>query len=162
MRCSNLKLDSRNRWNPSVGPCVRQSRWWAHFESTRINIALTIVKKEFEETLSLQKCDGYLDLRAFQGEIVSARVVVLEERGRLNEVADLTPILTILDTLPAGSREARRTMLGSVVAESRRYPPSRKVMLARRVQQAVDLVLVSSTGSPVQRFTASPLHSPSR
>jgi hypothetical protein len=51
---------------------------------------------------------------------------------------------------------------GSVVAESRRYLPSLKVMLARRVQQAVDLVLVSSTGSPVQRFTASPLHSPSR
>jgi hypothetical protein len=25
-----------------------------------------MVKKEVEETLSLQKCDGYLDLRAFR------------------------------------------------------------------------------------------------
>jgi SAM-dependent methyltransferase len=31
--------------------------------------------------------------------------------GRLNEVADAAPILTLLDTLPAGFREARRTML---------------------------------------------------
>ncbi len=32
--------------------------------------------------------------------------------GRLNEVADIRPILTILDTLPEGFREARRTLLG--------------------------------------------------
>ena len=32
--------------------------------------------------------------------------------GRLNEVADITPILTILDTLPEGFRDARRAMLG--------------------------------------------------
>jgi ubiquinone/menaquinone biosynthesis C-methylase UbiE len=32
--------------------------------------------------------------------------------GRLNEVADIRPILTILDTLPEGFRHARRTMLG--------------------------------------------------
>jgi ubiquinone/menaquinone biosynthesis C-methylase UbiE len=31
--------------------------------------------------------------------------------GRLNEVADISPILTILDTLPHGFREARRTLL---------------------------------------------------
>jgi ubiquinone/menaquinone biosynthesis C-methylase UbiE len=31
--------------------------------------------------------------------------------GRLNEVADVTPCLTILDGLPEGFREARRTML---------------------------------------------------
>jgi SAM-dependent methyltransferase len=31
--------------------------------------------------------------------------------GRLNEVADAAPILTLLDTLPAGFQEARRTML---------------------------------------------------
>jgi demethylmenaquinone methyltransferase/2-methoxy-6-polyprenyl-1,4-benzoquinol methylase/phosphoethanolamine N-methyltransferase len=31
--------------------------------------------------------------------------------GRLNEVADAAPILTLLDTLPEGFREARRTML---------------------------------------------------
>lgn len=32
--------------------------------------------------------------------------------GRLNEVADISPILTLLDTLPEGFREARRTLLG--------------------------------------------------
>lgn len=32
--------------------------------------------------------------------------------GRLNEVADITPVLTILDRLPNGFREARRAMLG--------------------------------------------------
>src|SRR5580704_1141376 len=32
--------------------------------------------------------------------------------GRLNEVADLGPILTTLDTLPEGFREARRALLG--------------------------------------------------
>jgi ubiquinone/menaquinone biosynthesis C-methylase UbiE len=31
--------------------------------------------------------------------------------GRLNEVADISPILTILDTLPEGFHEARRTLL---------------------------------------------------
>ncbi len=31
--------------------------------------------------------------------------------GRLNEVADLQPVLATLDTLPSGFREARRTML---------------------------------------------------
>jgi SAM-dependent methyltransferase len=32
--------------------------------------------------------------------------------GRLNDVADLSPVLTILDALPDGFREARRTMIG--------------------------------------------------
>jgi SAM-dependent methyltransferase len=32
--------------------------------------------------------------------------------GRLNEAADLSPILTILDTLPEGFRAARRTLFG--------------------------------------------------
>ena len=32
--------------------------------------------------------------------------------GRLNDAADLSPILTILDTLPEGFREARRTLFG--------------------------------------------------
>ena len=32
--------------------------------------------------------------------------------GRLNEVADLSPILTILDTLPEGFRTARQTLFG--------------------------------------------------
>jgi ubiquinone/menaquinone biosynthesis C-methylase UbiE len=32
--------------------------------------------------------------------------------GRLNDVSDIGPILTILDTLPQGFREARRTLFG--------------------------------------------------
>lgn len=32
--------------------------------------------------------------------------------GRLNDVADLSPVLTILDALPDGFRTARRTMIG--------------------------------------------------
>ena len=40
--------------------------WWAHLEFTRINIALTMVKKDIEETPPLRiPCDD-LDLRAFQ------------------------------------------------------------------------------------------------
>jgi hypothetical protein len=49
--------------------------WWAHLEFSRINIKLTIPKKDFEESLRSEpktsgvgKCVGYLDLRAFQGE----------------------------------------------------------------------------------------------
>src|SRR4051794_18255506 len=34
--------------------------------------------------------------------------------GRLNEVADLQPILTILDTLPGGFRDARRQMIAQL------------------------------------------------
>ena len=49
--------------------------WWAHVEFTRIDIELTILTKEIEESLRNEpktsrvgKCVGYLDLRAFQGE----------------------------------------------------------------------------------------------
>ena len=50
--------------------------WWAHLAFTRINIQLTILKKEIEESLRIEpktsgvgKCCGYLDLRAFQGRM---------------------------------------------------------------------------------------------
>jgi hypothetical protein len=43
-------------------------RWWAHLAFTRINIQLTIGKKEVEETPLLRMCGGHLELRAFQGD----------------------------------------------------------------------------------------------
>jgi len=49
--------------------------WWAHLAFSRINIELTILQKEIEESLRNEpktsrvgKCVGYLDLRAFQSE----------------------------------------------------------------------------------------------
>jgi hypothetical protein len=54
--------------------CGGRARW-AHLAFSRINIELTIRKKEIEESLRIEpktsglgKCVGYLDLRAFQGE----------------------------------------------------------------------------------------------
>jgi putative transposase len=48
----------------------------AHF--IRMNIALTILQKKFKETPLLRIRCGYLDLRAFQGGMVSARAAVGE------------------------------------------------------------------------------------
>ena len=69
-------LGEANRGLPALRRWVSGGRsWWAHFEFTRINIELTILQKEIEESLRSEpktsgvgKCVGYLDLRAFQGE----------------------------------------------------------------------------------------------
>jgi hypothetical protein len=60
------------------GPIDGRS-WWAHLEFTRINVKLTILQEELEETLRIEpktsgvgKCPGDLELRAFQGAITSA------------------------------------------------------------------------------------------
>jgi hypothetical protein len=50
--------------------------WWAHLEFTRRNIALTMVKKDIEETPALRIRCGYLDLRAFRAVMASARAAV--------------------------------------------------------------------------------------
>ena len=66
--------ESTGRSTPFLRELGGGRSWWAHLEFTRMNIALTMVKKDFEETpLFRIRCD-YLDLRAFQGRIASARV----------------------------------------------------------------------------------------
>jgi hypothetical protein len=69
LRAPDLNQPSR------LGELSGGRTWWAHVDFTRINIELTILKKEMEESLWIEpktsgvgKCVGYLDLRAFQGE----------------------------------------------------------------------------------------------
>jgi hypothetical protein len=69
------KLSEHGSPRPPTPPLRGGRAWWAHLEFSRINIELTILQKEIEESLRndpktsrVGKCIGYLDLRAFQGE----------------------------------------------------------------------------------------------